>query len=309
MIITDKTNTTVQPQGIGLANWLNAQLTAFAVPANAPGTNLLAPLLGNQAVEVVIKDAGAIATSGTRITVNKSLINGIGAEFVESVIFELTNAKNSAGFALLEQNLKTGAVSLRGYGRAKADLEAEASWNLVQIMNAQQGYVPSAFGAGHIAAVNAANLADFQGTFRTARHDPNAVNTSPMWLRSEEMYAYNGAVILASNSGFLNAALSPVRDTRSGAPKSIYCSKLKDALGQQIAPTVNTQQPKNAARFYWVLIEALRVAQVTPPWPHGGIAEWEFTADMQGVAPDTPTSWQSMIAGWITNKNAAIYTQ
>lgn len=310
MQITDDTNTIVPILGIPLATMLMNELNAFANTANVPGAALLGPLLLNENVTVVIKNSGDTATKGTRVTVNTAQ-TGVAAEFVESVIFELTNASNSAGFSTIDRNLKAGTISLRGYGRAKADLEAQASWNLVQIMSARIGYVPSAFGNGHIVAVNGANLANFTALFRNQPHDANAAATNVMSLPTEQMYAYNGAVMLASNNSYLNAALGNPQDRRSGVPKNIYVAKLKGALGVNLVATVSTQQPKSAARFYWTLVEAFRQppAQVTAPWPNGGIGEWEFTPAMQVIAPDNVDPWQPKIAGWLLHKNQSIYTQ
>ena len=308
MNIIDDTNT-MFAAGIPLATRLLNELNAFAVPANVPGGALLGPLLANPAVTVTIKNTGATATAGQRVTVNTTKTNGIGNEFVESVIFELTNASNHAGFTTLETNLKAGAVSLLAYGQAKADLEAEASWNVAQILNARGGYVPSAFGTGTINACNPyPNLAAFQVFFRAQPHDAQAAANNVMSLPSWEMYAYNGAVTLAGGNNYLNAALGPVPDTRFGQ-KRISPAKLKGALGANVVATVSTQQPLRAARFYWTLVEVLRAApaNVAPPWRHGGIANWEFTPAMRAVTPDTPDPWQPKIAAWIATRKADMY--
>jgi hypothetical protein len=216
MVITDDTNTAVAP-GLSLAAHLRAELTAFAAPGNAPGAALLGPLLANGNVQVTIKNKGATATSGTRVTVNTAKTNGIGNEFVESVIFELTNASNAVAFTALENGIKLGATAVRTYGRNKADLEAEASWNVAQILPGRLGYVPSAFGANTILACqNHLNLPAFRTFFRVQPHDATAAINTVMRLPSEEMYAYNGAVIVAATTGVLSRAFT-VTDARENA--------------------------------------------------------------------------------------------
>jgi hypothetical protein len=307
MVITDDTNTAVAP-GLSLAAHLRAELTAFAAPGNAPGAALLGPLLANGNVQVTIKNKGATATSGTRVTVNTAKTNGIGNEFVESVIFELTNASNAVAFTALENGIKLGATAVRTYGRNKADLEAEASWNVAQILPGRLGSVPSAFGANTILACqNHLNLPAFRTFFRVQPHDATAAINTVMRLPSEEMYAYNGAVIVAATTGVLSRAFT-VTDARKTPAKPIKVEKLKEATGRTEVAAISTQQPQKAARFYWTLIESLRnVPGVNVNWGPGGIADWEFTAGMQAVAPDAPDAWRPKIALWITNKNTNIY--
>ena len=309
MVITDNTNTQVTPV-LSLQAHLVAELNAFAVPGNVAGAALLTPLLANPNVVVTIQNTGTTATKGTRVTANLTQTHAPPfEEFVESVIFELTNASNSAAFATLEDNLKNGLVSVRDYGRRKADLEASASWNLAQILLGRGGYARSAFGQGHVNACQQhANLAAFQAFFRGQPHDPNAAINTVMRLPSEEMYAYNGAVTVAATNSTLNLCL-PINDMRKLPPKGIKAANLKSATGPANVSTISTQQPLKAARFYWTLVEALRnpPAGVAVTWRHGTIANWEFTAGMQAVSPDNPDPWQPKITQWLNNKNTKMY--
>lgn len=313
MVITDTTQTTVA--GVTLDGHLLNELNAFAL--SVPGNALLTPLLNNPAVSVTIKAAGPTATNAQSVTVNTAQTGvpqavqqqdlNLLKEMVESVIFELTNVSNHAGFLALGNQLKQGAIALRPYGQAKADLEAQASWNLAQILAARGAYVPSAFGHAHIQACQGhTTLPTFQGFFRTQPHDIQAVPTDVMSLPSEELYAYKGAVILASGNGLLTTALGAITDTRNG--KTISPDKLKGALGNQ-ANSLNTTQPARAARYYWVVVKALKQASptVASTWPHGQYADWKFTARMKAVAPDDVDPWQPKVAAWINNKKQDMY--
>lgn len=283
-------------------------INGMSITAAALLTPNLLPLVGNltppaQQYTVRIRTDGDCATKGLVVSMNvdQTIFSGAGEknnpageglkEFVEVTLFELVNASNSAGFAALDTGLKGGNISLRAFGEAKANLEAQSSMTVADILRQlAPGYVPSAWGTGHVNATNphVGNLGAFQAVFRMAAHDATAGPTNPKSLPSWEMYALSGTMMLAGSVNPQDLSRG-VRVMKGG--RTIDGRKLRDVVLQNQANTLNAQNI--ASRVYYnAYMEACHTVSAdvmtAVTWANGGNAgDWRMTDAMKVIAPDT----------------------
>ncbi len=282
-----------------LGEHLTAGLEA-AVASSEVAKKLLDPILKSDKFEVVIKDGGATATSGQRVTINVAQVNAKDAktaddlkEFIESTMFELVNAKNFEVFAKLEKELKEGKLPILGddsYGRTKADLEAEASWTVKDILKQRQAgsekYVPSKWGTNTINGCSSkSTLNDFKPVFRAAPHDKDAKDKTPEKLPTEQFYAYKGAVTLGGTSKLLDKCFKNI-EHKKAAKQRVSLQKLFTENG--LATKQNTQNPIFAALIYHVAMSlVLEHDDISVKALTAGTADqWKLTDKMKEVAPD-----------------------
>jgi hypothetical protein len=296
-------------------------------PAHVPAA-LTAPLDVR-----IISTAAATATAGnvSTINVNGTIFGPGGAEknvpageglkeFVESTVFELVNAANAAHFTTLDAQLVAGLaapvpISLRTYGEAKANLEAEASMTVadtIRDLAAAVGYVPSAWGAAHVAATAnfIGNLAGFQAVFRLAPHDAAAAAHDPASLPSWEMYAFKQTMGLAGESDTRNLGAA-VRVTKGG--RALDTRKLKNL--PQVLPTNQSAMVNSRNIFARVFcnayLEACHVVSTDPgtvvTWAGGTSADWRMTPAMQAIAPDAGNALRDRIVNAI--RSAQLWPQ
>jgi hypothetical protein len=280
---------------------LNNSLTGQALLArtNAVGGN----------VTVKLKQAGVTATLVKTVTVslnetldkaNQPSTDAGLKELVESAIFEMNNATRSDQFAQLDQNFPN-ALTLTAFGQGRANIEAESTWVVYEILTQMQGvphnYVPSAWGQGQVNDVQqsgAVNLIAYQPLFRVKRHDTAAAPGSSKWLHSEEMYAYQK--ILDTKDNDLFALLDAVaRVTKLAGGKRISTKKLRDDGLSMQNQQKTTEREKGRAVLYSAAIKLFGEMGIHPhtnTWQvnllRGALAgNWAFTAEMDQVANTT----------------------
>jgi len=306
MKITDSTSTKVG--GVTLGDHLLAELKGHQGRSKT-AAELLDPILKVDAYEVVIKTGVPTATSAKRVTINPDQTKASGAtksdelkEFVESTLFELTNAKNSETFAALETAIKTGAKGVRTYGREKADLEAEASWNLARILKDQPAYTPSDFGKGHVdACANYKTLDEFKVYFRSEPHERDKQKQpvkGEAGLPSEEYYALLGSYTVGGGKDVMDKLFATLQYNK----QYLSLEKLKTLAFGANASEINTKNRK-AVTYYHVMIDLLKSAP-SPPWSlqwKGGVTakDCEFTDQMKKVHPDTGEQMKKTIEGFL----------
>jgi hypothetical protein len=324
LVINNPTHAAI-PGGQAFDVILQAALTSAAnVAHSATGHALLHPILTGAGYTITIKDSGKTATLGQSVTINTRNCNAFGAttpdglkEMIDSAIFELTNAKNHVAVTANEANLLLGTLPIRTYGTVKATIEAEATWNVAHInaeLQHSQQYVPSQYGLDSIAHVgNYANLGLYTPHFLGSAHNPRKPGTVD-GLHSEEMYAFRGAVILATkdNGRLLDVVFNALSKTPTPptippqrpppvAPRRILLHKLGQEALKGDWSKVNTTDEVSAGKWFHVLIECLTTHQdLTVTFHHGVKANWEFTNAMKLVAPDH---------GWATAINNALSNQ
>lgn len=321
MKITPTFNKTID--GHDLVWHLTTGLEA-AIANSAAAATLLTPILASNKFEVVIKEKDvATATSGQRVTINATDVKITTAktaadlkEFVESTIFELVNAKNFAAFKALDDALKLGTKPLLGaggYGRAKADFEAEASWTskeiLIQRRTSGEKYAPSKWGEATIAGCSGkANLEAFKTTFRDLPHNKSAPKDTAATLITEQFYAYNGAVIVAgfNNSKILDKILKKF-STKANPNERLSLKKLGQvAMGQSgdgSFAEVTQFHPEVTACFYHVAIEAITTNKdLVVEFQTGARPNWAFTFQMKQVAKDANNALKAKIDAALAQK-------
>lgn len=280
--------------GITLEEYLKQHLKMHASNSKSAAT-LLTKILADDSYEVVIKTGAPTATKDKRVTINptetkidKAKTKDDLKEFVESAIFELTNARNSETFADLEQSLLSGNLPLMQYGLGKAKIEAEASWNVYRSIVEYKDYVPSAFGTGHVNACKAYgdNLAKYLAFFCDAPHDAKAKDKTADKLPSAQMYAYKGALTLAgTKSGAVLDTCFTITQKEKKKKISIkkWISKGVPANQQAMISTQNNF----AQRFYHVLVDILATSDLlTVQYRAGAAKDWQFTPKMKEIQED-----------------------
>jgi hypothetical protein len=301
--------------------WLTEGLLA-AVANSAAGNMLLTPILDSKDYEVVIKDGGKTATQGKRVTINIANVHGKDAttgddlkEMIESTIFELVNAKNSAAYAKLETDLEAGRLPIMDYGTTKANTEAESSWTvgliLKQRMASGEEYVPSEWGRKQITACTGkANLAAFQKYFRELPHATGSDATPPERLRTEWFYAYNGGVTLAykdSNKALDKCCTVTVIKVGAQKGKKISLKKLGNVALAAKFNDVNSSKALACARFYHVLMEVITThSSVKVDFTAGAKANWAFNDDMKECAVDTSDTVKAALTRALDNNLAQV---
>jgi hypothetical protein len=285
--------------GKSLSAHLAEELEAFRVSSVA-GAGLLDPVLkGGDAYTVAIKKEGATATLAKRVTINASDTKiSIAAtlddlkEFVESTIFELSNATNSVSFASLEADLLSGVKPLRTYGTDKADLEASASWNVYKLLTQRADYLPSAWGVNQINACKGyETLESFKIFFRAQPHDARAeVAGTQAALPSEEYYAFLGAYTLGGTSKKLDNHFTKITHTKSDG-KRVSLHKLMNTLPN--ANMINKMNLK-AVTYLHVALDLLHAqgTGLTVIWK-APYEKHQFSAAMRQLAADTGGIYKS----------------
>jgi len=291
MKITDETKKKVE--NTTLSDYLKLQFEEH-IKKSKTAKELLDPILKSDDYEVIIKKSPT-ATHKKRVTIHPDETKITTAvkledlnEFVESTIFELTNATNSDQFSTLDSNLKMGSIALKAYGEKKSDYESQASWNVYKIITEHVGYTPSAWGNKQIDACKAYDSLDkFKVFFRKEPHDNNAKAGTQEKLPSAEYYALKGAYILGGTRKALDKAFSNIIHKKNTGQKRISLHKLKEAsLTVSENSSTNTKNIK-AAVYYWTTIDLLKNYQnTTVTWKFGGSSNWEFTDGMKKVVPD-----------------------
>lgn len=276
--------------GKTLEAYLREELAAFR-KGGTDGNTLLGPILdGSTGYEVVIKDSAPTATSGTRVTINPKETNIATAtdtkglrEFVESTIFELTNASNADAFRALDTGLVNGKAVL-AYGREKANLEAQASWAVSAILQQRSGYEPSDWGKKQIKECSRSSTLDgFSETFRKAAHD--STGTGAASLSSAEYYAFNGAYKV----GGAKSAFDRQFDALSVKGKKVTIEQLKNKLTTVKSADFNSMNMASV-KLYHVVVDVL----LSPPaelkvelkW-RGTASDRAFSDAMKRIAVDT----------------------
>lgn len=287
--IVDETGKTVE--GKSLENYLREELTAFEASSGAGAALLTAVLSGGDEYTVTIKREAPTATAEKRVTINpaETHINDASKladlkEFVESTIFELTNAVNSAAFAALEKGLLDGSKPLMTYGTEKAEREAEASWNVYQLLSNRTGYIPSTWGQKQIDACKGHDsLESFKAFFKTQPHENGAPANTAAGLPSQEYYAFNGAYTLGGTSKKLDNHFSNILHKKSTG-KRVSLHKLMGTLpGSNMINKMNIK----SVTYYHVVIDLLNThPELTVTWK-SPYKNYRFSDAMKRVAADT----------------------
>ncbi len=285
----------IQYQGQALDQALAAQLAFY--DANSHTAQAMLNTTNGNPVTIVIKTNVPFATAVRRVTAKAGIIAGNlpekFKEFCESVVFETTNATNSALFAQADNQFAGGQITLHQFGRARSDIEAESSWTVAQMIQELVAvppppvpYAPSAWGQGHVTAVQGSlTLAAYQGVFSTLPHDANA--TGLMNLLSPEMYAFNKIQeVKIRINDYLDIAVTA---RKSPPGKFLSFAKLKNSLSVPHQAVTNTTT-NGAAVWYCLCIELCKDLASKPGWTvtwnGGNVGGWEFTNPMKQLAQD-----------------------
>jgi len=246
-------------------------------------------------VTVVMKAGVRFATLVRRVTANAGLVAGNDPgkfkEFCESVIFEVNNATNSGVFQQADNQFATGQITLHQFGRARSDIEAESSWTVARMLVELAAvpappppYAPSAWGQGHVTAIQGSNnLAAYQTVFSGLPHEATA--TGVMHLKSAEMYAFNKIQEVRNR---INDQLDVAVSARKSG-QFLSFAKLKNSLnvGQQQGTNAQTD---GAAVWYRLCVDLCKHLTMqtgwTVTWGGGNVAGWEVTDEMKDLAKD-----------------------
>ncbi|QET64843.1 hypothetical protein [Citrobacter werkmanii] len=207
---------------------------------------------------VKISNSGSTSTVGTRVNINlKDISKGSIAsddnkkEFVESVIFELTNAKNSDKFAELESNLLNTGLSIKEYGEKKSFLESEASLNLVALIKLRTGYEPSSFGKAQLAQVGSHDKTAFMSFFSNGAHNSSGLGIER--FPSKLMYAYKGACAIINDDNAFEKKFKNVKIKNKSFSFKELKSKMEKAIRGTPAYSFTKFEPIRCAKLYVVL--------------------------------------------------------
>lgn len=288
--VEDGTGKKVEGKGVG--EYLVDALRAH-VAHSETASKLLSPILDGNGYTVVIKSGGKTATNAKRVTINSDEVGIKSAsklehlkEFVESTIFELTNAKNSEVFKKLEDDLVKGDLPIMTYGKQKSDAEAEASWNVAKIITEHSDYVPSKWGKGHVDQVKNKSLKDYKPIFASFPHATEGSEEAK--LLTPLFYAYNAAVTLGGKAKALDACFKKLTRKIKNKEQQVYVQNLV-RLSSQGAKQNKFDNPKWCALYYQVVMRLVLKDEgfIAKELKTGTAEDWKFTKEMKKVAPDT----------------------
>ncbi len=218
-------------------------------------------------------------------------------ELVESTIFEIQNAINSAQRGALDTQFLAGTLALRQYGTQYAEIESESTWIVSKILQeVGTNYDPSDWGRDQIDETSGHTvLQTFTPAFVIAPHSssPRAHGTK-FSLPSGEMYAYQKINELKSYQKIEAALIKAAVITKTGSPgkgtKEVM-EKIKSRTSAPPFSNLRFGQPQLTI-FYHVVIELFKHLATQQGWQvvwgaGAGAADWEFSTAMKALAADS----------------------
>ena len=278
------------------------------------GKILLNPILNGKDYIVLIKNEGNTATNGKRVTINTGQVGIDKAknvadlkEFIESTIFELTNAKNWEVFAKLQDSLIKGGLPIMDYGKEKSDYEAEASHtvaNIIQELEESTKYVPSKWGKAHVEIVQKKSLKEVEKIFAKAPHVNGADDESG--LITPLFYAYKGGVIIGGKSKSVDACFKKIMKKIGNKDTQVYVQNLVKLSSNENKQN-SGMNPKWCALYYHVIMDLIldTDAFTSKDLGKGSADDWQFTNEMKKLVPDKNDALKKQLLDILNNQKMA----